>query len=1033
MNSVVRFVIKGVSTTLLLRCTMILALMLCCTLRVAAQIQVEYFWDEDNGIGKCTRVGASATESGEISFELSTDELSSGIHTLGLRSFIVSDTASYYSPTLYKYVLIESVKEDYAQFVEYFWDNDPGYGNGVCVALQPNATGNDVSFEVPTTGLNDGIHTLFVRTKARGWSPLTRYLVRIEREEAQFIDEIEYFWDSDPGYGNGIKIPFEQGSAVDIKEFEPDIEGMTGDHTFCVRAHSSGGWSVIYSGAISFSAEGRFTLNEQLAEGTERNFRSMNEMFDYFVARTVTADVEIALRDAATFTYNATTADELAPLSSVTEFLEQCDGRLTFSATSQGNINIITNDECIKEVMRFASFVDCENVVFKVNDDAYDFSILAYDTDEVCPGNTTETREWSSISSALTVEWSAAPHSSCKVTNYTAQGTGDLPAMAVGNSGAATDYLDYNVSFKKDGEEVLAYVYRIIVEPTVAGKSISFIYPTPDDGVMANPGDVKLYWKGVGGANSYLVAVETTDEVNGSVERDTVVLSTTNDTYNSYYNYTIAVKTGYRYKYSIRGCCKCDSTEFFSRELLSFRTNEEDIAALKVMYDKLNGGSWSKKWLFDAEVLASTNYPGVTFNNEGRVTAINLYNSNIAGELPAEGFVLPELTSLNMERNNIAGDVSAFVDECGSLKELNMRYNRLNVLEEVLPSNITTLNLEGQYYYLRDYIDELEVNEIFMDKNNMEGIVANSIAWYNHGESDFSSHPTFRIYDKNDTELKSSIGRISYSNGYYKLTSLTGDYTLAQDAEALLILSDGIATSSIYPALLSFMPGDANIDAIVDILDVQHTLNYVVGVDGASGLFNHSAANTFDDALLNVQDIVTIVNMMLDENNVAAMQWRRAAAHSQEIVQAAAYVSVNDGAVKVTATKEVAALDIVIEGVQASQLKQLLGKKEYNVIMRDTDEGVRVVVFSLTGAVIPVGVTDILSVDGDGSIVAVKAADKKAQALSVTIKDWGTTRVESIEDINNTDIVIYDLTGRRINEINSTGVYIINGEKVLVK
>ncbi len=47
--------------------------------------------------------------------------------------------------------------------------------------------------------------------------------------------------------------------------------------------------------------------------------------------------------------------------------------------------------------------------------------------------------------------------------------------------------------------------------------------------------------------------------------------------------------------------------------------------------------------------------------------------------------------------------------------------------------------------------------------------------------------------------------------------------------------------------------------------------------------------------------------------------------------------------------------------------------------------------------------------------------------------DWnGTTGVEDVE-VENTVKVIYDLTGRRVEEITAPGIYIVNGKKVLVK
>ena len=63
--------------------------------------------------------------------------------------------------------------------------------------------------------------------------------------------------------------------------------------------------------------------------------------------------------------------------------------------------------------------------------------------------------------------------------------------------------------------------------------------------------------------------------------------------------------------------------------------------------------------------------------------------------------------------------------------------------------------------------------------------------------------------------------------------------------------------------------------------------------------------------------------------------------------------------------------------------------------------------------------------------------DANEENFTVTIqkgeKKDQETAVEEIQGCEETETVIYDLTGRRVKEIAESGVYIINGQKVLVK
>ena len=76
------------------------------------------------------------------------------------------------------------------------------------------------------------------------------------------------------------------------------------------------------------------------------------------------------------------------------------------------------------------------------------------------------------------------------------------------------------------------------------------------------------------------------------------------------------------------------------------------------------------------------------------------------------------------------------------------------------------------------------------------------------------------------------------------------------------------------------------------------------------------------------------------------------------------------------------------------------------------------------------GTTHFLNNAGKAYLVLPAAANASASySLS---QGEGTTSVENVE-VENTVKTIYDLTGRRVEEITAPGIYIVNGKKVLVK
>lgn len=153
--------------------------------------------------------------------------------------------------------------------IEYYFDNDPGFGNGISIPITA-AVDLTQDFTVPLISVNEGFHLLYVRAKSNGlWSlPISRPVMvqrTAQTTSLYSIDKIEYFFDTDPGLGNGLSIPIT--SAVDLtKDFQlPLSANAEGFHTIYFRARSNNGlWSTLLAHPVFIQRNAQTTASSTL-------------------------------------------------------------------------------------------------------------------------------------------------------------------------------------------------------------------------------------------------------------------------------------------------------------------------------------------------------------------------------------------------------------------------------------------------------------------------------------------------------------------------------------------------------------------------------------------------------------------------------------------------------------------------------------------------------------------------------------------------------------------------------------------------
>ncbi|MEP6746996.1 MAG: T9SS type A sorting domain-containing protein [Bacteroidota bacterium] len=193
-----------------------LLLVVCCTVVRAQQITTaEYFFDTDPGIGNATAVTInSGAPDADINF--SVNGLSAGLHIFNLR---LKNSDNNWSTTYQSGVLIANGASGDATIVsaEYYFDTDPGFGNGIQLPVGKTSMDEIVNFDI--TSLTAGPHTIYVRLKnsVNEWGFLSQgsFIVSNGASGAAQIHTLEYFSENDLGVGKNSIIQFTAGAALD--------------------------------------------------------------------------------------------------------------------------------------------------------------------------------------------------------------------------------------------------------------------------------------------------------------------------------------------------------------------------------------------------------------------------------------------------------------------------------------------------------------------------------------------------------------------------------------------------------------------------------------------------------------------------------------------------------------------------------------------------------------------------------------------------------------------------------------------------
>ena len=507
-----------------------------------------------------------------------------------------------------------------------------------------------------------------------------------------------------------------------------------------------------------------------------------------------------------------------------------------------------------------------------------------------------------------------------------------------------------------------------------------------------------------------------------------------------------------------------ERTKIGSMTIYTFSTTEWN--ALQGLYTQMATSNpvWAQKWQAimsnpTTGILSVGQLEGITVE-KGHVVGLDFANKNLVGQFPSLLLTFPDVKVLDLRGNNLTGDISTVIQEVyayilqynptfsAQLETLNITGNKLTgnigllaASTETMPSlltrfpKLTTLWASGNsftnvYPHLPSTIINLDLTNQVMDIEmdiDFSNIDVNSLLnqiptllVYNHQEQSYNTTVTARLSNYPPTATAADYTTekpywgidVFILNNELGFTCLAGN-TYKGTSGDILYVSYPIATEEVAGSYCYsnyyFNQGDANFVGGIDLSDLQATINYIFGSYNTYP-FNFTAADTYQDGRLNVQDVVCTANIIMDAESTPSPRLRKAPVTDSN--DADAYLSVREGKVILYTTLPIASFDIIFEGCPTLDFN--LESQGYDVISKQQVTTSRHIGYTLSEQYIPAGETVIAEYSGVAPVIkSAVLVNQEAQHVRVSILS-GTTSI----GLSSADVepVYYSPSGIRLEK-----------------
>lgn len=479
-------------------------------------------------------------------------------------------------------------------------------------------------------------------------------------------------------------------------------------------------------------------------------------------------------------------------------------------------------------------------------------------------------------------------------------------------------------------------------------------------------------------------------------------------------------------------------TKFGAFTIYSF--DESDWQTINALDTQIKESGVTDLWNLENGISSVGSLKGVDIDG-GYVVGIDLSNQGLTGTFPTSVFSFPKLKKIDISNNELTGDLPTTLvamalkkpESFSSLDTLNVSGNNLNGNLGILCQCLNSLDylaasdncFEDIYPALPESVSFVDISrqtikrtvDLNLSDISIETIVTQipTIILYDPKTRSYRKELDLLLTDKAMSASSKAPGdvwsmQVHVSAEGITIPNISGDNAYkgrSGDAIYVYDLNNNQPTGTTFNAKLNFEKGDANFINGIDATDLQATILYAFGLY-KDYPFNFTAANTYEDEVINVQDVTCTVNILLTLLAEKPAELPAKAKGMSGIDEADAEIILSEGKIILRSENPVAALSIKATG-------DINWKFAENGLIQ-TKSGSNVVAYSLSGNEIASGETVIGEYTGEAAIQYASLANPEAQPMSVAISNNGLTAVDTLPFEIDEDCEIYDISGIRLSK-----------------